>query len=44
MYVVKVCVICLLQINVSLVDTREAKHLFVDSYVVSSSNDKVVKR
>ena len=43
MYVLKVCVIFLLQINVSLVDLREAKDLPVDSHVVSRSNDKVVK-
>ena len=44
MHVVKVCVIFLLQINVSLVDLREAKNLPVDSHIVSSGNDKVVKR
>ena len=43
MHVVKVCVIFLLQINVSLMDLREAKNLPVDSHVVSRSNDKVVK-
>ena len=40
MHVVKV--IFLLQINVFLMDLREAKDLPVDSHVVSRSNDRVV--
>ena len=43
MHVVKVCIIFLLQINVSLMDLREAKNLPVDSHVASRTNDKVVK-
>ena len=41
MHVVKVCVIFLLQINVSLMDLREAKTLPVDSLVASRTDDKV---